>query len=187
MISAPKLLVLNNQTAALLVGDQVPITTQSATNLNSSNNNIVNSVEYRDTGVILKVTPRVNSSGLVLLDIAQEVSDVASNQTSGIDSPTISTRRISTSIAVQDGQVIALGGLFRNSKTYGKNGVPVISRVPVLGSLFGTHNNVQNRTELLVILKPHVLRTVDDGRAVTEELRSKLRTLEPFSTKGKIP
>lgn len=187
VISAPKLLVLNNQTAALQVGDQVPITTQSATNLNSSNNNIVNSVEYRDTGVILKVTPRVNSSGLVLLDIAQEVSDVAPNQTSGIDSPTISTRRISTSIAVQDGQVIALGGLFRNSKTYGKNGVPVISRVPVLGSLFGTHNNVQNRTELLVILKPHVLRTVDDGRAVTEELRSKLRTLEPFRTKGKIP
>lgn len=187
VISAPKLLVLNNQTAALQVGDQVPITTQSATNLNSSNNNIVNSVEYRDTGVILKVTPRVNSSGLVLLDIAQEVSDVATNQTSGIDSPTISTRRISTSIAVQDGQVIALGGLFRNSKTYGKNGLPVVSRIPVLGALFGSHNDVENRTELLIILKPHVLRTLDDGRAVTEELRAKLRTLEPFRSKGKIP
>lgn len=187
VISAPKLLVLNNQTAALQVGDQVPISTQSATNLNNANNTIVNSVEYKDTGVILKVTPRVNSSGLVLLDIAQEVSDVAPNQTSGIDSPTISTRRISTSVAVQDGQVIALGGLFRNSKSYGKNGVPGISRIPVLGSLFGTHNNVQNRTELLVILKPHVLRTVDDGRTITEELRAKLRTLEPFRTKGQIP
>lgn len=187
VISAPKLLVLNNQTAALQVGDQVPITTQSATNLNSSSNNIVNSVEYRDTGVILKVTPRVNASGLVLLDIAQEVSDVATNQTSGIDSPTISTRRISTSIAVQDGQVIALGGLFRNAKTAGKNGLPVVSRIPVLGALFGSHNNVENRTELLIILKPHVLRTLDDGRAVTEELRAKLRTLEPFRSKGKIP
>lgn len=187
VISAPKLLVLNNQTAALQVGDQVPISTQSATNLNSNNGSVVNSVEYRDTGVILKVTPRVNASGLVLLDIAQEVSDVATNQTSGIDSPTISTRRISTSIAVQDGQVIALGGLFRNSKTLGKNGLPVVSRIPVLGALFGSHNNVDNRTELLIILKPHVLRTLDDGRAVTEELRAKLRTLEPFRSKGKIP
>lgn len=187
VISAPKLLVLNNQTAALQVGDQVPISTQSATNLNSNNGSVVNSVEYKDTGVILKVTPRVNSSGLVLLDISQEVSDVATNQTSGIDSPTISTRRISTSIAVQDGQVIALGGLFRNSKTLGKNGLPVVSRIPVLGALFGSHNDVENRTELLIILKPHVLRTVDDGRAVTEELRAKLRTLEPFRSKGKIP
>lgn len=187
VISAPKLLVLNNQTAALQVGDQVPISTQSATNLNSNNGSVVNSVEYKDTGVILKVTPRVNSSGLVLLDIAQEVSDVATNQTSGIDSPTISTRRISTSIAVQDGQVIALGGLFRNSKTLGKNGLPIVSRIPVLGALFGSHNDVQNRTELLIILKPHVLRTLDDGRAVTEELRAKLRTLEPFRSKGKIP
>jgi general secretion pathway protein D len=187
VISAPKLLVLNNQTAALQVGDQVPITTQSASNLDSANDRIVNSVEYRDTGVILKVTPRVNASGLVLLDIAQEVSDVNENQTSGIDSPTISTRRISTSIAVQDGQVIALGGMFRNAKSYGKNGIPLLSRIPVLGALFGTNTDTENRTELLVILKPHVLRTADDGRAVTEELRAKLRTLEPFRTGGRIP
>ncbi len=187
VISAPKLLVLNNQTAALQVGDQVPITTQTAVGVQNANSAVVNSVEYRDTGVILKVTPRVNASGLVLLDIAQEVSDVSSNQTSGIDSPTISTRRISTSIAVQDGQVIALGGLFKNSKTAGKSGLPIVSSIPVIGSLFGTHNNVENRTELLVIIKPHVLRTIDDGRIVTEELRTKLRTLEPFKTKGTMP
>lgn len=188
VISAPKLLVLNNQTAALQVGDQVPITTQSASSVTTSNPAIVNSVEYRDTGVILKVTPRVNASGLVLLDIAQEVSDVSQNQTSNIDSPTISTRRISTSIAVQDGQVIALGGLFKNSKSFGKNGLPFLSRLPVVGGLlFGNTANTQQRTELLVILKAHVLRTLDDGRAVTEELRAKLRTLEPFRTKGTIP
>lgn len=188
VISAPKLLVLNNQTAALQVGDQVPITTQTAVGVQTSSSAVVNSVEYRDTGVILKVTPRVNSSGLVLLDIAQEVSDVSPNQTSNIDSPTISTRRISTSIAVQDGQVIALGGLFKNSKSFGKNGLPFLSRLPVVGGLlFGNSTNTQQRTELLVILKAHVLRTLDDGRAVTEELRAKLRTLEPFRTKGTIP
>lgn len=188
VISAPKLLVLNNQTAALQVGDQVPITTQTATGITTGNNgSIVNSVEYKDTGVILKVTPRVNSSGLVLLDIAQEVSDVTTNTTSSISSPVISTRRISTSIAAQDGQVIALGGMFRNSKTFGKSGVPLLSRIPVVGALFGTNIDTQNRTELLVILKAHVLRSADDGRAITEELRAKLRTLEPFRTEGKIP
>lgn len=189
VISAPKLLVLNNQTAALQVGDEVPITTQSATAVASGSvPAVVNSVEYRDTGVILKVTPRVNSSGLVLLDIAQEVSDVAANSSSGIDSPIISTRRISTSIAVQDGQVIALGGLFKNSRSYGKNGLPILSRIPIIGeSLFGNRQDQQNRTELLVILKAHVLRTIDDGRAVTEELRAKIRTLEPFRTRGTIP
>ena len=187
VISAPKLLVLNNQTAALQVGDQVPIASQSAVSVQNPDSPIVNSIEYRDTGVILKVTPRVNGSGLVLLDIAQEVSDVSENTTSGINSPVISTRRISTSIAVQDGQVIALGGLFKDSKSFGKNGLPILSRIPILGSLFGTHQNVRNRTELLVILKPRVLRTIDDGRAVTEELRAKLRTLEPFRTQGKMP
>lgn len=187
VISAPKLLVLNNQTAALQVGDEVPIATQSAVSVENPDSPIVNAITYRDTGVILKVTPRVNASGLVLLDIAQEVSDVSQNSTSEINSPVISTRRISTSIAVQDGQVIALGGLFKDSKSFGKNGIPFLSRIPVLGALFGTHQDVSTRTELLVILKPRVLRTIDDGRAVTEELRAKLRTLEPFKTQGTIP
>lgn len=190
VVSAPKLLVLNNQTAALQVGDQVPITTASAISTENADAPIVNSVEYRDTGVILKVTPRVNEGGLVLLDIAQEVSDVNSRATSAspVRSPVISTRRVSTSIAVQDGQVIALGGLFRDSKSFGKNGLPILSRIPVLGGLlFGNHNDVVGRTELIILLKPHVLRTADDARAVTEELRARLRTLEPFRTQGKIP
>lgn len=192
VVSAPKLVTLNNQTAALQVGDQVPISSGSAVSVENPNAPIVNSIEYRDTGVILKVTPRVNAGGLVLLDIAQEVSDVNTNAPAAAGSrtpasPTISTRRISTSVAVQDNQVIALGGLFRDSKTLGKDGLPILSRIPVLGGLFGSHNNTQNRTELIVILKPHVIRTPDDGRAVTEELRAKLRTLEPFRTQGTMP
>jgi general secretion pathway protein D len=187
VISAPKLLVLNNQTAALQVGNEVPVATQEQQSTISSNNNIINTIEYRDTGVILKLTPRVNHGGLVLLDIAQEVSDVTQNNTSDLNSPVFSTRRISTSIAVQDGQVIALGGLFKDSKSFGKNGLPILSRIPILGALFGTHTNIGERTELLVILKPSVLRTIDDGRAITEELRAKLKTLEPFKTEGRIP
>jgi general secretion pathway protein D len=188
VISAPKLLVLNNQTAALQVGDQVPILTQQQQSVDQGNGNIINSVEYRDTGVILRVTPRVNVGGLVLLDISQEVSSISTQTSGAANSPVISTRRVATSIAAQDGQVIALGGLFRDSKSFGTNGLPILSRIPVLGSLlFGRTNNMQNRTELIILLKPHVVRTVDDGRAITEELRSKLRTLEPFRTQGIIP
>lgn len=187
VVSAPKLVVLNNQTGAFQVGDQVPIQTQSATSVENPDAPIVNAIEYRDTGVILKVTPRVNAGGLVLLDIAQEVSDVSARRVAGISSPIISTRRVATSIAVQDGQVVTLGGLFRDSSSFDKNGIPILSRIPVLGALFGTQGKTQNRTELIVLLRPHVLRTPDDARAVTEELRSKIRTLEPFKTEGRMP
>ena len=188
VVSAPKLLVLNNQTAALQVGDQVPIQTQQQQSVDGNNGNIVNSIEYRDTGVILRVTPRVNAGGLVLLDISQEVSDIASRSIAGISSPIISTRRIATSIAAQDGQVIALGGLFRDSKSFGKNGLPLLSRIPILGSLlFGNTKNLSQRTELIILLKAQIVRNPDDGRAITEELRAKLRTLEPFKTQGRIP
>jgi len=189
VVSAPKLLVLNNQTAVLQVGDQVPIATQNSTSQIDPNAPTINSIEYRDTGVILKVTPRVNGSGLVMLDIAQEVSDVNSTAArgTGINSPTISTRRISTSVAVQDGEVLALGGLIRNTQARGKTGIPFLSQIPVIGGLFGRQTVIGNKIELIVLLKPRVLRTVDDGRAITDELRAKIKSLEPFTSSGKIP
>jgi general secretion pathway protein D len=192
VVSAPKLMVLNNQTAALQVGDQVPVLSQQVTPLGggSSSGNLLsaNSVEYRDTGVILKITPRVNASGAVLLDVSQEVSDVQPTRSGVTNSPTITTRRVATTVSVQDGQVIALGGLFRDNKSFGKNGLPILSRIPVLGGLlFGNNNNTQKRTELIILIKPHVLRTPDDLTAITEELRAKIQSVEPFKTKGKIP
>lgn len=189
VVSAPKLLVLNNQTASIEVGNQVPILTGSATSVITSNAPVVNSVDYRDTGILLKVTPRVNSSGLVSLDLAQEVSDViAAGTSSTIDSPTISTRRIATSVAVQDGEIIALGGLIRDNRTDAKNGLPILSRIPVLGPvLFGNIINNDSRTELIVLLKPQVVRGVDDGRAVTEDIRAKLASLRALLPAGSIP
>ena len=189
VVSAPKILVLNNQTAVLQVGDQVPIATQNSTATTDPNAPTINSIEYRDTGVILKVTPRVNASGLVLLDVAQEVSDVNTTAArgAGINSPTISTRRISTSVAVQDGEVLALGGLIRNTQTKSRVGLPFLSQIPFIGGLFGRQATGGNKIELIVLLKPRVIRTVDDGRAITDELRAKIKTLEPFKSSGKIP
>lgn len=188
VVSAPKLLVLNNQTAALQVGDEVPISTGTATNL-TAGNAIVSTIEYKDTGVILKITPRVNASGMVQLDVSQEVSEVsaASGTVTQSQSPTISTRRIATTVAVRDGQVIALGGLFSDQKTLDRSGIPVLSQIPYIGGLFGTHTINHVRTELIVLLKPHVLSNDDDAQAVTDELREKLHTLVPFRTNGSIP
>ncbi len=189
VVSAPKLLVLNNQTASIQVGNEVPILTGSATNVVTSNAAVVNSVDYRDTGIILKVTPRVNSSGFVLMDLAQEVSDVvASGSAATIDSPTFSNRKIATSVAIQDGEVIALGGLIRDNRTDIKTGLPVLSRIPLLGPLlFGNINNDDERTELIVLLQPKVVKNVEDARAVTLELRDKLQSLRALLPDGKAP
>ena len=189
VVSAPKLMVLNNQTASIEVGNQVPILTGSATNVITSNAAIVNSVDYHDTGIILKITPRVNSSGYVLLDMSQEVSDVVANTTSStINSPTFSTRKIATSIAVHDGEVIALGGLIQDSRSHTTNGIPGVSRIPFLGPLlFGNIQKNDTRTELVVLLRPRVVRSGDDARAVTEELREKLKGLSDLLPPGRMP
>ena len=189
VVSAPKLVVINNQTATLQVGDEVPVLTQASTATIDPNAPVINAIEYRDTGVILRITPRVNGSGLVLLDISQEVSDVQSSLASGsgINSPTISTRQVSTSVAVQDGEVMALGGLIRNATNRRRQGIPFLSQIPIVGGLFGRQAEEVDKVELVILLKPRVIRSVDDARAVTDELRRKIRSLEPFSTTGEIP
>jgi general secretion pathway protein D len=183
VLSEPKLVVLNNHSATIEVGNQVPISTGSATSTLTSGAPIVNSIEYRDTGVILKVTPRVNSGGLVLLDIAQEVSDVlppASGQTSVQQtSPTISQRKIATSVAVQDGETVALGGLISNQVSKGRSTVPLFGNIPILGHLLGDTTGGLLRTELVVLLTPHVVRTPVDAEAVTRELRDKIHLAAP--------
>ena len=189
VVSAPKLMTVNNGTASLQVGNQVPVLTQNSTGTIDPNAPVINAIEYRDTGVILKITPRVNGSGLVLLDISQEVSDVLSSRASGsgIDSPVISTRKVSTTVAVQDGEVLALGGLIRNVQTRDKAGIPFLSQIPIIGGLFGRQVEATDKVELVILLKPRVIRTIDDARAITEELRNKIRSLEPFSSTGEIP
>ncbi|MGE5517924.1 MAG: type II secretion system secretin GspD [Bacteroidota bacterium] len=184
VVSSPRLLVLNNQTATLQVGDQVPVATQSSVSTLTSTSSVVNSIEYRDTGVILKVTPRVNDSGLVLLDISQEISDVSTTTSSTLDSPTIQQRKVSSSVAVQDGQTVALGGLIRDNVRRNDSGVPLLKDVPILGNLFGSTNNSRARTELLVLLTPHVVRNAVDAQAITDELRRNISVIAPI-TKGK--
>jgi len=180
VISSPQLMVLDNQTAELQVGDEVPVATQSAVRVEDPGAPIVNSIQFRETGVILTVTPRVNAGGLVTLEIEQEVSDVVPTETSGIDSPTISQRKISSTVAIQSGQTVALGGLISDGTNYAKSGIPFLSRIPILGELFSSTEDTYDRTELLVLITPRVVANNEQARSVTDELRRKLRTVLPL-------
>lgn len=176
VISSPALTVLDNQTANLKVGDQVPVATRSARSVVNPDAPVVNDIEMKDTGIILSVTPRVNSSGLVMLDISQEASDVVQTETSAIDSPTIRQRKINSSIAAQSGSEIVLGGLISTRRTKGKSGVPILKDIPLLGTAF-TSNAVteQGRTELLIIIRPTVIGSRLDVHNITQEIKARMR------------
>lgn len=177
VISSPKLLVLNNREAELQIGDQVPITVQSAVGTSVDTPAIVNSIQLRDTGVILRITPRVNRSGMVLLDVAQEVSDVVPTTTSNIDSPTIQQRRISSTVAVRNGETIALGGLIRDTQSRTRGGVPLAIKLPLIGGLFGSTTKSNRRTELIVLITPRVVRSAQESEALMDELKQQFRGL----------
>ncbi|GGF36503.1 type II secretion system protein GspD [Aliidongia dinghuensis] len=179
VVSSPELLVLDHRTAALQVGDQVPVINQTSQSTLTSNAAVIQNIEYVNTGVVLQVTPRVNKTGIVTLDIDQSVSDVAKTTSSGIDSPTITQRRIVTSAVVKDGATIALGGLILSNKNVGSSGIPLLSDIPVLGALFGTQTRNDDRTELLILLTPRIIRDSDEAREVTEELRNRLEAIKP--------
>ncbi|QIE55273.1 type II secretion system secretin GspD [Pikeienuella piscinae] len=176
VVSSPKLLVRDGQTATLQIGDQVPIVTQTAEGFDD-NARIVNAVEYRDTGVTLRVTPRVNSGGFVSLEVDQEVSSVTATTTSGIDSPTISRRSVTTDVTIRSGQTVVLGGLIQDSSSAGRNGIPVLGEIPVLGAAFGRRNQSAGRTELLALLRPHILASPEQAEDLTSRLRAEFEAI----------
>jgi len=175
VLSAPQVMVLDNEPARIQVGQQVPVLTGTATSTLAANAPVVNSVDYHSTGVIMQVTPRVNSGGLVALDIAQEVSDVAAAATNTVQgSPTFDDQTFRTRVVVQDGQTIGMAGLIRDNVSNGNSGIPFLKDIPILGTLVSTQNNSRMRTELLVLITPHVVHDQRDARALTEDLRSQL-------------
>src|SRR5262249_38960230 len=158
VLSAPQVMVLDNEPARLQVGQQVPVLTGQATSPLAAGAPVVNSVDYHSTGVIMQVTPRVNSGGLVSLDIAQEVSEVASQATNTVmGSPTFNDQIFRTRVAVQDGQTVGMAGLIRDNVSNGNNGIPFLKDIPIIGTLVSTQSNARMRTELLVLITPHVV------------------------------
>ncbi|MET0055691.1 MAG: type II secretion system secretin GspD, partial [Candidatus Thiodiazotropha sp. 6PLUC10] len=178
VLSSPSLMVLDNETASIQVGDQVPVVTTQQQSTTDSTASLINNVSYRDTGVMLEVTPRVNPGGLVTLEVSQEVSDASTTTSSTVDSPTISTRKIESTVAVQNGEALILGGLIRDQGSSGSSGLPFLSNLPLIGWLFGQESDSSRRTELVVVLVPTVVSDSSDNRKVVESFRRKLEGLK---------
>ncbi len=175
VLSSPELLVLDGQPARLQVGDVVPYLSQTSQSTITSNAPVVSSINYQQTGVVMEVTPHVNTSGLVTLDVVQDVSDVSSTITTpGINSPTFEDRNVTSRVVVQDGQTVGLAGLISDNTTTGNQGIPWLKDVPILGALAGNQNNTRQRTELLVLITPRVVHDQRDARELTEDMRDQL-------------
>ena len=173
VLSNPSLVVVNNQVATLQVGDVVPVSTGSATVLTTSNT-VVNTIDYRNTGIILRVSPRINVNGNVRLDVEQEISNVSPTTAASL-TPTVSERKVKSSISVATGQTVLLAGLISEQQNTDRNGIPLLDQIPGLGDAFSHQDKKSVRTELIIFIRPQIIRDGTDAHFVAEELRSKLR------------
>ena len=172
VLSNPSLVVLDNQAATLQVGDQVPFSTGTATVL-TANNTVVNTIDYKNTGIILRVLPRANANGNVVLDIEQEISSVAAGSANSL-TPTISQRRVKSSIAVTSGQTVLLAGLISETENKQRQGIPVLDSIPGVGDAFSHQTNARARTELILFIRPTVIKDGVDAHVIAEQMRSKM-------------
>jgi len=160
----------------LQVGDQVPVTTGTATVL-SSNNAVVNTINYQNTGIILRVVPRVGYNNMVTLDIEQEISAVSDTNSTGVLTPTISERKVRSTLTVADGQTVLLAGLVSETQNRTRTGIPVLDQLPgLIGDTFSHQKKEVNRTELIIFIRPKVIHDPVDAHLVAEELRAKLKS-----------
>ena len=174
VVSSPSLMVLNNKKAVLQIGDEVPVATRSAVTVINPDAPIVNSIEFRHTGVLLSITPRVSEDGRILLEIDQEISDAKATTSSTIDSPTIQQRRIKTTVAVNDGGTIVLAGLMQDKATRTRQQVPLIGDIPLIGNAFKNKDDAITRTELLIAISPHVVKDNNQVGEIAAEFRDRL-------------
>jgi len=173
VISSPSVVVLENENAVIKVGDSVPVTVTEQQSTNTNTDKIINQIEYRDAGVILKVKPRVSANGMVTMVISQELSSV----TSAGKNPTFSQRVVTSTVSVPSSQTVALGGLISGQESRGKQSVPILNKVPIIGDLVGKTENTARRTEVIIFLTPTLIQDGEDASKVAEELREKMRGL----------
>jgi general secretion pathway protein D len=180
VLSSPSLVVQDNSEAVLTVGDEVPLITRTTQGIENPDAPVVANIEYRETGVILEVRPRINTNNVVTLEISQEVSRVQQpDQARRDENPIIVQRRIASKVNVTSGQTVVLGGLIQDSTLQSSEKVPLLGDIPVLGNLFRSQRDENVRTELIVFITPRVIRNAEDARDISEELRSRMRAAHP--------
>jgi len=179
-------LAANNKEAKIEVGQEVPIVTSEYTP-ESYDTNVATtsrSIQYRDTGVLLTVTPRINDKGLVAMDISQEVSKVAEEPIAGISSPVFSKRSAKTTLVVQNGATIVIGGLIEEVKNKTIGGVPFFSKIPLLNYLFSYTTNSVTKTELIILITPHTIRSLEEADLITKEFTDRIEGLKKMIRGG---
>ncbi len=172
VLSTPSLTVLDNREASLQVGDQVPITTFTGSSINS-NGSFFNGTQYLSTGVILAITPHISDSGSLMLEIEQEVSNVSADTPVGAANPTIQQRKVKTQVVVADGEALMLGGLIQDQHNKSATQIPVLGDLPVVGNAFKQKSDNITKTELLIMITPHIVKSPAGARSATEEYRRK--------------
>lgn len=183
VVASPSLMVLNNQQAKITVGDQIPVQTGSTNFLNTqqqggtANPNQFNQIQQQQTGVTLEIKPRVNAGGMVIMEILQEASQPIPTTTSTLNTPTIQQRKIESTIAVQSGNTIVLGGLIRDQRSETNSGIPFLQDIPYIGWLFSKTTKNLTRTELVVLITPRVVQHRNDAELITREFKRKLTGL----------
>ena len=178
VLASPQVMVLDNQKAQIKIGDRISVQTQSQT-VPGTTTGLVNSFQYLETGVLLAVTPRINSGGLVTLDVNQEVSSAdPTSITAANPNPNVNSRSAQTTVVVGSGETIVLGGLIREDASRGTSGLPLLSKIPILGAAFGSQNFSTKRTELILVITPHIVSDTAQAREATEELRRKMPSLQ---------
>ncbi|CAN7183562.1 type II secretion system secretin GspD [Pseudoxanthomonas sp. LjRoot143] len=178
LLQTPSVFVRNNAEATLNVGSRIPISSVTV-NPGLGTDNTFSQVQYLDTGVILKVRPRVTRDGMVFLDIVQEVSSPGSEPDAN-GNVRINTRRMKTEAAVEAGQTVMLAGLISDSATEGSAGIPGLSRLPVIGALFGRKSTSSERSEVIVLITPTIVRNPQEARNLTDEYGQRFRALDPL-------
>ncbi|HEY1090432.1 MAG TPA: type II and III secretion system protein [Burkholderiaceae bacterium] len=179
ILSSPRLMARNGETATIQVGQQVPIITSQQSTGTVSNNNtlgILQQVQYRDTGVILKIKPVIHSGDQIDLDVTQEVSDASKTDTGVSTSPTFNTRKIDTKLTLANGATVALGGLISESGSQGNSGVPFLKNIPIIGNLFSNQSKSGGRRELIILITPYIANDTHDAETITEAFRKQLGT-----------
>lgn len=171
IISRPHIIAMDNKEAVIDIGAEVPlITTQTRSD---EGTNVDQTIEYRSTGIILTVKPSINSNRDVTLDVTQEISEAQTNKLGGTDSPIIIKRRAQTSMVVRDNETLIIGGIIQEKKERTREGIPLLSRIPILGYLFGATTDTSYKTELVVMMTPKVITNMEEAARVTDEFRDK--------------
>jgi general secretion pathway protein D len=183
IVSAPNILAVDNQESTIEVVEDQPTVGSSQTTAEGS---VTQTIQYRSVGVILKVTPLINESGLVSMEIAQEVSNyLGKSEVEGISSPIFQTRKATTNLVVHDGHTIIIGGLMQTRREKTHSGIPILKDLPILGYLFGSWGFSDDKTELLIAITPHVIQSKEQADALTREFSQKVKSIrEIFEQRG---